>query len=80
MITDYIQVYWPELVYAEPTDGTAELRINQVHRAGVLMNTAYCPVSQKWNLLVAGDDGKFHNLTHDDDNVSLAWVGEHIDD
>lgn len=32
---------------------------------GLLVNTAWCPVTGKWNLLIAGFDGTFKQIASD---------------
>lgn len=32
---------------------------------GLVVNTSWCPVTSRWNILVAGFDGVFKNVTSD---------------
>lgn len=71
----YLEVTWPEVVFTD-TGEEDGLEFEQVIRGGHVLNTSFCPVTQKWNILVIGHDGKFHNLQHDQDELYHEWVAE----
>ena len=47
-------------------------------RIGLLLNSAYCPVTGKWNLLVAAEDsdGSFYSLDTTTPGVAFARIYE----
>ena len=45
-------------------------------RHGMLINSAYCNVTDRWVLLVLSEDGTFHNIHSDGLGVGAVWFVE----
>jgi hypothetical protein len=43
---------------------------------GTILNSAYCPVSGKWFMLVAEEGGRFHNIPADGLETYPMWSVE----
>lgn len=69
----YLEVTWPEIILTDSGEEDG-LEVEQVIRGGHIMDVAFCPVTGKWNILVIGHDGKFHNLPHDTEELYHEWV------
>ena len=49
-------------------------------RHGFIVNSAYCPVQDRWAILVMSEDGTFHNIKADGLGVGAVWYVETPDD
>ena len=51
-----------------------------VTRHGFLINSAYCPVQDRWAILVMSEDGTFHNIHANGLGVGALWYVEETPD
>lgn len=71
----YLTLMWPKIIFEDhdPLD-EALPAVSQVYMTGTIVNSHYCPVTQKWHMLVAADDGLMYDVTHDQEGLIQAWT------
>lgn len=47
---------------------------------GSVVSVAYCSVTNTWQMLIAGDDGKFHSINPAAVDAETAWWISNEDD
>ena len=72
----WLRLVWPRWVYSQEPDASGMGGPVQHWVAGSIVNSAYCPVTQKWHMLVSGSDGRFYDLTHDHPDLLHEWTSE----
>lgn len=73
----YLRVVWPQWIYPpEDPDTANHMGPVQMMTDGQIVNSAYCPVTQKWHMLIAGNDNRFHDLTHDHPDLLQEWTAD----
>jgi hypothetical protein len=80
MAGTYLQVAWPEIVYSEDAGELSAPQVQQIYRVGSIVSSTFCPVTGKWHMLIAGIDGGFYAVTHDQEGLIQQWVTENVAD